>query len=225
MGFNEGDPTECTILSWVDGDSGAARRPNGSTFNFRLEYTSCPELNGTRECSALEAANLSRIECPVGSKHTFVRFGGPERNQDDYGRYLRTIVRGTDGVNHNLELLGKGLANTTKQTAGHPKEPEAVVAMYQAKVAELGLWKHRATIGHCAYPLPPMNYAVGKVQAYEDGLEPEPEPEPDPDAEYVRSLVTELLNAAGPRLGPEHPSLTNAVAALEAVAVAIEELS
>ena len=135
------DPGVATVVEVVDGDTVRVHFPGRSgSESVRLIGIDTPETlkpDSPVECFGPEASASTHELLPSG---TPVRLERDVEARDGYGRLLAYVVRASDGMFVNLELVELGVAELLTFPPNTAHVAELVAAATEAERAGRGLW-------------------------------------------------------------------------------------
>lgn len=127
------------IVRVIDGDTVDVRFDRGEE-RVRLIGIDTPESvkpDSPVECYGKEAAAFTASLLPAG---TTVRVERDVEARDDYGRLLAYVVRASDGLFVNLEIVREGYAQPLTIPPNIAHSSEFVEAARVAEASDRGLW-------------------------------------------------------------------------------------
>jgi micrococcal nuclease len=129
-------PTTYRIARVVDGDTVEL----GNGVRVRLVQIDTPEVHGQPECYGLAASATTKRLLPPGTKVWLLAEPATDR-VDQYGRWLRYVVRVRDGLDVNVRLVAVGAAAPYFYRGRHGRYATLLDALArQARKHRLGLW-------------------------------------------------------------------------------------
>jgi micrococcal nuclease len=141
-GDGEAGPSQvgAEVIDVVDGDTIDVRLDDGEQERIRLLGIDTPEtVDPTRppECFGAEASARTHELLPPG---TVVVLRRDVELRDHFGRLLAFVVRRTDNLLVNRELLAEGLAEPLSISPNRSRRAELAAVSAEARRQGVGLW-------------------------------------------------------------------------------------